>query len=263
MCVLIYSRFLAQPMTQPMTQPLTASLKVLPVPGNPHWDKETGIALWEPVFESGFTDEGEAYHYLVYRRDTKEDVPNPLTDDDWENEGDMSHNLHTETPFFPMNLGSYLNRNGYYFFAVCAAGDEVNYSDSAYAVSDAFYYTGENAPYLPEPTGLAWNVSVNEETSRWQYSAIWENLDAYEDTDSFNVTVYNKEGNYVYNNIWTKENIITKGDGGIRIRPEVLTQSGEEYRFTVRALTSRPNEYRSSPEHDASEEEYLSPPYIP
>lgn len=258
-CGLTYEHFLSQPMIQSQN----TVLEILPMPGNPHWDGETGIALWEHVSDSGFTEDDEAYHYRVYRRDRQEDIPNPQTDDDWVNEGDMSSNQQSGEPFFYVNLNSSLAQNGYYYFVVYARGDGENYSDSAYAVSDVFHYTGENAPHLPEPTGLAWNMYFDQETSRLHYYAIWENLDEYEDTDSFNVTIYDKKGDYVFNNIWTKKAIITAGHGGILIRPQFLTKSDEEYRFTVQALTSRPNEYSSSPKHDTSEEEFLSPPFTP
>ncbi len=255
--------FYIQFISPTLVQSQKTELKELPVPENPHWNGESGIALWGHVADSGFMEDDEAYHFRVYWREREEDIPSPQTDDDWEDEGDMSGNMLLEDPVFYMNLNSCLTRNGYYYFAVCARGDEVNYSDSAYAMSDAFCYTGENAPALPEPTGLAWNMSISQESGQWQYFAIWENLDEYENTDSFNVTIYDKDGNYVFNNIWTKEDIIAEGHGGIRINPHVLTKSGEQYRFTVQALTSRPNEYKSSPEHDSSEEEYLSPPLSP
>ena len=37
-------------------------------------------------------------------------------------------------------------------------GDGVQYADSPYVLSDAFEYTGEEAPILPAPTGLAWKM---------------------------------------------------------------------------------------------------------
>lgn len=63
------------------------------------------------------------------------------------------------------------------------------------------------------------------------------------------------------NNIWTKEYIESSGYGGIVIRAEFLQNTGGAYRFTVQALTSRPNEYRSSPMPDPIPEEYYSPWY--
>lgn len=120
-------------------------------------------------------------------------------------------------------------------------------------------YTGESAPPLPAPTGLAWRMFETDQGR--QYYATWENMDDYVDTDSFDVTVYDKSGQYVMNNIWTKERVLSIGYSGIRIRPEFLTELGNSYRFTVQAQTSRPNEYSSSPMPDPIPEELFSPWY--
>lgn len=56
---------------------------------------------------------------------------------------------------------------------------------------------------------------------------------------------------------------MSEGYGGIRIRASALTKSEEEYRFTVQALTSRPNEFHSSPMPNPPTEEYLSPSFSP
>ena len=149
--------------------------------------------------------------------------------------------------------------NGFYYFAVCAAGDGVHYADSPYVLSDAFEYTGESAPPLPVPTGLAWKMFETEKGR--QYYATWSNLDEYKDTDSFNITVYDKDGNYVANNIWTKELIMERGYNGIKVDAEYLSDMDGEYRFTVQAFTSRPNEYKSSLMPDPIPEEYFSPWY--
>lgn len=93
------------------------------------------------------------------------------------------------------------------------------------------------------------------------YWATWGNLDEYEDKDHFDVWVYDQDGNYVMNNIWTKEWIEERGNGGIRIRKEFLSDREGSYRFTVRVLTSRPNEFQCSPMPDPVPEEYYSPWY--
>ncbi len=46
------------------------NLTVLPPPGNPHWDGETGIAVWDNVPESGNGDGEIGYHWRLYKRDT-------------------------------------------------------------------------------------------------------------------------------------------------------------------------------------------------
>ena len=109
---------------------------------------------------------------------------------------------------------------------------------------------------MPVPTGLEWRMT---DEYGWVFFATWDNLDDYENKDSFDVTVYNKNGDYVTNNIWTKEDIVENGHGGIRIRSEFFAPEGEAYRFTVQAMTSRPNEYKSSPMPDPVPEEYFSP----
>ncbi len=42
------------------------------------------------------------------------------------------------------------------------------------------------------------------------YCATWSNIDDYEDKDSFNICVYDQDGNYVMNNIWTKEYVVER-----------------------------------------------------
>lgn len=236
-------------------------LVVLPAPESPHWDGETGVALWGHVFDSGFIDEQELYYYRVYRTDTGT-PPDPETDP-WLEEGEMGGNTHVEDAYYAMSLSQYLQQNGVYYFAVCAGGDGIRYQDSPYVISDAFVYTGESAPELPAPQGLTWRTRVIEGEAKWEYYAGWSNLDDYADEDTFAVTVYDKSGNYVTRNIWNKKLIVEEGAEGIKIRASFLTKADEAYRFTVQAYSSRPNEYRNSPMPDPPTEEYLSPPYSP
>lgn len=236
-------------------------LDVLPAPENPHWDGETGIALWEHVHDSGIINNEEGYRFRLYRKDT-DTPPNPNTDE-FLTEGTMSGNLQDNQMFFQVNFGNCFSENGFYYFAVCADGDEIHYADSPYVMSDSFEYTGESAPALPAPTGLEWLTIRDREEDTWKFYATWDNFDDYVDTDSFDVCVYDKSGNFVMNNIWTKEYIMSEGYGGIRIRASALTKSEEEYRFTVQALTSRPNEFHSSPMPNPPTEEYLSPSFSP
>lgn len=231
-------------------------LITLPAPKDPHWDGETGVALWGNVPESG-TEEEVAYSWKLYRSDTAL-APDPDHDTCYR-EGGMRGNGGRDKNFstYDMNLASELGENGYYYFAVSAVGDGVTYADSPYAVSDAFEYTGEAAPELPAPTGLSWEIAQSDQGP--QYYAVWSNLKDYADADSFNVCVYDGSGNYVTNNIWTKEFILSIGHDGIWISPQFLTGGGNAYRFTVEAYTSRPNEYRSASIPDPVPEEAFSP----
>ena len=237
----------------------SGELVVLPAPDNPHWEGETGIAVWGNVPESGIGDGEVAYHWRLYRRDT-EIPPNP-DKDKWDLEGDMRGNgaINPETSTYELNIATDLWENGFYYFAVSADGDGVNYSSSPYVISDAFEYTGEDAPMLPAPTGLEWKMFETDKGR--QYYATWSNLDDYEDTDSFNVCVYDKDGNYVMNNIWTKKGIMSVGYNGIRVNREFLTDLDGAYRFTVEAYSSRPNEYKSYLMSDPVPEECYSPWY--
>lgn len=160
---------------------------------------------------------------------------------------------------YELNVAKDFQENGYYYFAVAADGDGVQYSDSPYVLSDAFAYTGEDAPPLPTPTGLAWNLLDGGEA----HFATWSNLDDYVDTDSFEVRIYNETGARVATNIWPKSDVIATGYGGIWFDPSVFEGSGKSFRFTVQAQTSRPNEYRSSLLPDPAPEEYFSPWYYP
>ncbi|MCM1049992.1 MAG: hypothetical protein NC433_16370 [Clostridiales bacterium] len=232
-------------------------LIVLPAPENPHWDGETGSVVWDNVLESGVVDEVQFYLKL-YRRDT-ETPPEP-DDDDWYYEelvrsGGPTHK-YDET--IKWNISQVFTENGIYYFTVYAVGDGVQYTDSPYTVSDAFVYTGEAAPPLPAPTGLKWRTYEVDNSRR--YYATWDNLDDYEDNDWFNVTLYDKDGNYVMNNTWTKDYIISDGHGGIPIRDTFMSNEPDSaYRFTVQVYSSRPNEYRSSPMPEPVPEEYFSP----
>ena len=164
-----------------------------------------------------------------------------------------------ETGTYRVNMAPYLEENGYYYFTVSADGDDIHYTDSPYVLSDVFLYSGEFAPELPAPTGLRWRMF--ETDSSREYYADWNNLDDYADTDSFRITVYDQDGNVVTRNIWTKEYIIYRGDHGIKIQKEYLSDFDNKYRFTVEVLTSRPNEYRSFLLDDPVPEEYFSPWY--
>ncbi len=233
------------------------SLPVLPPPGNPHWDGETGIAVWDNVPESGNGDGEISYHWRLYKRDAP-DPPEP-DEDMWILEGDIRGNgiIYRDTSTCRLNITYEVCENGFYYFAISADGDGIHYASSPYAISDAFEYTGESAPSLPAPEGLEWKMAETDKGR--QYYASWANLDVYEDADTFNVWVYDKDGNYVMNNIWTKEHIIDIGYGGIRVRSEFLSDLDNAYRFTVEVYSSRPNEYSSYLMPDPVPEECYSP----
>ena len=237
-----------------------AELTVLPAPGNPHWDGETGIAAWDNVLKSGTGDEVQ-FHLRLYRKGIEQDiltVPGP-EDSGWYEQilvrfGGASR----EREVITWNIVPKLQGNGYYYFTVAAAGDGVEYADSPYVVSDVFLYTGESAPSLAVPTGLAWRLYEIDNSRR--YYATWDNIDDYEDDDFFNVTFYNQDGEYVMNNTWKKSAVVEHGKGGIPIRAQFLiSEPGSRYRFTVQVYSSRPNEYSSSPMPDPAPEEYYSP----
>lgn len=246
-------------MNRDMPEDTEDGLVILPAPAQPHWDAETGEGVWGNV--PGCNDgSGEvAYHFRLYRRDT--DTPPDLEKDAWDLENSMRGNgmIDEETGTYRVNMAPYLEENGYYYFTVSADGDDIHYTDSPYVLSDVFLYSGEFAPELPAPTGLRWRMF--ETDSSREYYADWNNLDDYADTDSFRITVYDQDGNVVTRNIWTKEYIIYRGDHGIKIQKEYLSDFDNKYRFTVEVLTSRPNEYRSFLLDDPVPEEYFSPWY--
>lgn len=255
----IWRRPAADDRAADQTESVEAELTVLPAPANPHWKAETGIAVWDNVPESGNGDGEVGYHWRLYRKDTAE-VPD-LEHDTWDREGSMRGNgaIDEATSTYAVNLAGELEENGFYYFAVSADGDQIRYDASPYAISDAFEYTGQSAPSLPAPEGLEW-LMFETENGR-EYYATWSNLDDYEDDDYFNVTVYDKDGNYVMNNIWEKYYIEERGYNGIRINREFLSDLNGAYRFTVEAYTSRPNEYQSFLMPDPIPEEYYSPWY--
>lgn len=249
---------ISHPFMQQEGQLADTSLTVLPAPENPHWDGETGIGIWGNVPESGA--EEVAYQLRMYRRDTA--TPPDLNDGAYL-EGSAKGNGGRDKNFltYQMNMAPEMWENGFYFFAVSAVGDGVHFSDSPYAMSDAFEFTGESAPPLPTPTGLEWKV-VKDEKGQAIY-AVWNNLNDYADLDTFNVCIYDQDGTPITNNKWTKEFIRSIGQGGVWISPEVFAEADGAYRFTVQVETSRPNEYQSSLMPDPVPEEYYSPWYFP
>lgn len=241
-----------QPMQQEEAQSVNTALAALPAPENPHWNGDTGVAVWGNVPQSGTGGE-LSYQWRLYRQDAA--TPPDPEKNMWDQESSMRGNgvNGINYPTYKVNIGTDLWENGFYFFAVSAVGDGVKYADSPYVMSDAFEYTGADAPLLPTPTGLAWSVLDGGQA----HFATWSNLDDYADTDSFEVRVYNQSGVRVSTNIWTKNDILSTGYGGIWFDPKVFAESGK-YRFTVQALTSRPNEFKSSPMPNPVPEEYFS-----
>lgn len=234
-------------------EPEGTQLTVLPAPDNPHWNGDTGIALWGTVSEAGLPGE-QSYHYRLYRMET-EGSPDPNVDECvYEN----SILTNSTKEFFEFAFATSFEKNGYYYFDVCAEGDGTLHADSPYVISDVFEYTGESAPPLPSPSELAWKLVQPDGMERLYY-ATWGNLDDYEDDDRFNVVVTDKDDNYVMNNIWSKKRIMEEGYGGVKIRPEFLAESEGPYRFAVQALSSRPNEYSSSFWPEIMTDEYFSP----
>lgn len=230
------------------------SLPALPMPENVHWNGETGIAEWDNVPDAKIGEEIQ-FHFRLYRQDTA-DTPNPEDDSLCYEALVRMGGKPADKDVLSWNVVKSLSENGLYYFTVSAAGDNIQFTDSPYAMSDVFEYTGEAAPPLPAPEGLAWRL-VEKNNTRYYY-ATWSNLDDYEDNDTFNVTFYDETGTYVMNNTWPLYYIKQEGYGGIIIRSQFLVQ-GHKYRFTVQAYSSRPNEYSSSPMPDPVPEEYYSP----
>lgn len=235
----------------------STDLIVLSAPDNPHWDGETGTGLWGRVFESGVGDD-ERYDWRLYRCDTE--TPPDMERDEWSREGTMRGNVADQT-FFNVSFTEELGENGFYYFAVRASGDGVTYADSPYVLSDAFAYTGKDAPSLLAPEGLCW--TAEETDDQRLYFATISNWDDYEDKDMFNAYVYDEDGEYVMNNMLTKEFMFDRGMPGVKIRQEFVGEPGKTYRFAIQVLSSRPNEYKSSPVVEpCPEEAYLSPPLV-
>lgn len=231
----------------------------LPAPERPHWDGETGYGVWGNVPECSDGSGEASYHYRLYQCDT--DTPPDLEKDAWYLEDSMRGNgaIDEEAGTYRVSMVPYLSGNGYYYFTVSADGDDIHYMDSPYVLSDVFVYSGEFAPELPAPTGLRWRMFETDDSR--EYYADWSNLDDYADTDSFRITVYDQDGNEITRNIWTKEYIIYRGDHGIKIQKEYLSDFENKYRFTVEVFSSRPNEYSSFLLEDPVPEEYFSPWY--
>lgn len=241
-------------------------LIVLPAPADPFWDGETGSGFWGCVFESGVGDD-QRYDWRLYRCDTE--TPPDLERDEWGKEGMMRGNVawtrdgresqEGEEKLFQMSFSDEFWENGIYYFAVRASGDGITYADSPYVLSDAFEFTGMDAPRLPAPEGLHWIAKEGDE-SRW-YFAAFTNWDDYADKDVIDTYVYNGKGEYVMNTMVHKSFLIDSEWPGVRIRQEFVGEPGETYRFAIQAHSSRPNEYRSSPVvSPCPEEAYLSPP---
>lgn len=231
-----------------------ADLIVLPPPKEPHWDADTGIALWRNVPDSGVGDEVQ-YDWRLYRCDTP--TPPDLDKSEWGAERSMRGDGVGD--FFNLHLASEFWDNGYYYFAVRASGDGITYADSDYVLSDAFEYTGADAPRLPYPEDLCWILKEVEDSRL--YFASFSNWDDYEDNDTIQVFVYDEEGEWVNSNYFYKKDLVERNWPGILISAEYVNQRGKSYRFAYQVTSSRPNEYRATPAVFPwpVEEQYLSP----
>ncbi len=229
-------------------------LIVLPAPEEPHWDQDTGIAMWRNVPESGEGDDVK-YEYRLYRCDTP--TPPDLETDEFGDEGSMRGRGSTD--FFNLHMSCEFWDNGYYYFAVRASGDGVTYADSPYVLSDVFEYTGADAPRLPTPEDLSWIKDEDKEGTL--YFASFSNWDDYEDKDTIQVFVYDEDGEWVNSDYYYKKELVDNGWPGIRVPAEYVRRDGKSYRFAIQVTSSRPNEYRASPEVFPwpVDEKYLSP----
>lgn len=228
-------------------------LIVLSAPENPHWNQDTGIAMWQHVPESG---EGGIlkYDWKLYRCDT----PTPP---DPNSEADLERSMKSRgaNEYMELHLSCEFWDNGYYYFAVRASGDGVTYADSPYVLSNGFAYTGADAPRLPAPENLSWILKQDEESNL--YFASFSNWDDYEDNDTIQVFVYDEDGEWVNSDFYYKKKLIENGWPGVRVPAEYVSQRGKSYRFAIQVTSSRPNRYRASPEVFPWPvgKEYLSP----
>lgn len=229
-------------------------LIVLSAPEDPHWDQDTGIALWKNVPESGEGDEVK-YDWMLFCCDT----PTPPDLDTTEPFVARSMRGREGKEIFNLHLACEFGGNGYYYFAVRASGDGVTYTDSPYVLSDAFEYTGAEAPRLPAPENLSWILKQDEVSN--MYYAAFDNWDDYEDKDTIQVFVYDENGEWVYSKQNYKEDLLAEDLPGVRVPGEYVNQKGKSYRFAIQVTSSRPNEFRASPPvfPYESAEEYLSP----
>ncbi len=187
-----------------------------------------------------------------------------IVHDEWEKDGSIRGNVREEEAYFPLPLVDELENNGYYYFALCAVGDNIQYTDGPYGLSDVFHFTGEAASPLSIPTNLAWRIIEGEESR--EYYATWD-LEPYTDTDMFYVYVYGENENCIMSTCKIKADLMERRLAGkvpgAYIHAEFLS-SDDSFRFAVQALTSRPNEYSSSPAvyPCPTSEEYFSPWYF-
>lgn len=228
-------------------------LIVLSAPEDPHWNLDTGIAMWQHVPESG---EGGIlkYDWKLYRCDT----PTPP---DPNSEADLERSMRSsgKKEYLELHLSCEFWDNGYYYFAVRASGDGVTYADSPYVLSDSFEYTGADAPRLPASENLSWILKQNEESNL--HFASFTNWDDYEDNDTIQVFVYDENDEWVYSQYYYKKDLIENGWPRVCVPTEYVSQQGKLYRFAIQVTSSQPNQYRASPEVFPwpVEEEYLSP----
>lgn len=183
--------------------------------------------MWCNVPESGEGSDVK-YDWRLYRCDTP--TPPDLEESEWDLERSMR-----------------------------GSGDGVTYADSPYVLSDGFEYTGADAPRLPAPEDLSWIIRDDEESQL--IFAAFSNWDDYEDNDTIQVFVYDEEGEWVNSDFYFKKELVENGWPGIRIPAEYVRQRGKSYRFAIQVTSSRPNQYRASPEVFPwpVEEDYLSP----
>lgn len=252
--ILMWNVLSGQNVAEEAVQSEENGLIALPAPEDPHWDQETAIATWRHVRESG---EGRTmkYDWKLYRCDTLT-PPDPN-----KTEGDLERSMRSSSggEYMESHMACEFWDNGFYYFAVRASGDGVTYADSPYVLSDAFEYTGADAPRLPVPENLSWVLRQDEESNK--YFASFTNWDDYEDNDTIQVFVYDENGEWVNSDYYFKKELVECGWPGIRVPAEYVTQQGKSYRFAIQVTSSSPNQYRASPEVFPwpVEEEYLSP----
>ncbi|MCI8624194.1 MAG: hypothetical protein HFG26_11120 [Provencibacterium sp.] len=218
----------------------------LSAPDNLHWDGETGVAVWDSVPNAGTEINGHdsKYGWILFRMDTEAppSLENPYFDEHMVSSliiGGASYNGAVSK----YNLAGNFNEEGYYYVAVRALGDGVDYADSPFALSDAFYYTAPSEK-LKTPAGLKW--SFREEDG--YYYATCENLftEDYISTDSFDAVCYDEAGEVIDWCTKTRAELEEKGLPGLPlIKPDGDLPDGNYY-FTLQALSSRISQFLPS-----------------
>lgn len=212
-------------------------------PGNPHWDGETGTAVWEAVPGNAGTpnDQGYPIYYTwsLYRLESDRLITSV---NDFQRQEQVRYGSIFDDSTYSADLVDWIEDkgDGYYYFTVCVGKND---GTNEYSVSEAFHYTKPDAANkLPTPTGLRWEFFE----PKW-YS-VWDNIfaDDFINAKGFNVTCYNESGE-VYTHLFTRnELMMDRDETGIPGALLYLNKPDGKYQFKVRAVSANPTQYESS-----------------